>query len=105
MALIRPASYIRSISGKTSKAEDNVFYYKFNKTFMWVNQCYHGPYTTAQIAQQQAFATAATASATVLANSTQRASFESDFKSQSKYKTLFGYIMSVKLADSAGDEG
>ncbi|MCQ2343409.1 MAG: hypothetical protein MJ002_00600 [Paludibacteraceae bacterium] len=86
---------LNSISGKLNKKEDQVFYVKYGKNFVWTNKGVHS-FNAAQLATQTILAQVAAAVATIMANSTQRAIYEAVFKSQDKYLTLRGLIMAEK---------
>ena len=51
------------------------------------------PFSEAEVARQTKFKTALTNANTALADSTQKAAYEAEFKAQSKYKTLRGYVI------------
>lgn len=97
MAIAKPISLLKSISGKLDKKDDQVFYVKFGKNFVWTNRGVHS-FNTAQMAAQTTLAQAAAQLKTVMANSTQRAPYESAFKAQTKYLTLRGFIMANLIA-------
>jgi len=93
MAIVKANSLLSRISGKLSKKEDTVFYWKFGKNFVWRNEGFRGPFSTSQLAAQALFTSAAAAKVTLMANTTQVAQYKTAFKAQSKYLTLNGYIM------------
>lgn len=103
MAIAKTISLIKSLSGKLSKSDDQVFYVKFGKNFVWSNRGVHS-FNTAQLAAQTTLAQAAAQVKTIMANSTQLASYESAFKAQSKYLTLHGFIMADVIAQMHADE-
>lgn len=56
------------------------------------------PFTEAELARQNKFRQAAAATKTALAAPTTRATYEADFKAQSKYQTLYGYVLAQEYA-------
>ena len=50
-------------------------------------------YSAEELARQAKFKTALTNANTALADSTQKAAYEAEFKAQSKYKSLRGYVI------------
>ncbi len=54
--------------------------------------------TPAQVAQTTKFATAATQTATIMADPTQLAPYQASFPTQKRYKTLRGYIFADVMA-------
>lgn len=105
MAIARPISLLKSISGKLNKKEDQVFYVKFGKNFVWTNRGVHS-FNAAQLATQTMLAQAAAQVKAIMASPTQRATYEAGFKAQEKYKTLQGFIMADAFAQikAAEDE-
>ncbi|MCQ2344385.1 MAG: hypothetical protein MJ002_05620 [Paludibacteraceae bacterium] len=97
MAIAKPISLLKSISGKLNKKEDQVFYVKFGKNFVWTNRGVHS-FNATQLANQTILAQAAATVSTLLANPTQRATYEAAFKAQDKYLTLQGFIMADQIA-------
>ena len=59
------------------------------------------PYSATELARQEKFKTALTNANTALADSTQKAAYETAFKAQSKYKTLRGYVIAMEYAKLA----
>lgn len=51
------------------------------------------PFTEAELARQNKFRQAAAATKTALADPTTRATYEAEFKAQTKYKTLYGFVL------------
>lgn len=97
MAIAKTISLIKSLSGKLSKSEDQVFYDKYGKNFVWSTRGVHS-FNTNQLATQSVLAQAAAQVKTIMADSTQLATYETAFKAQSKYPTLRGFIMSNVIA-------
>ncbi|MBQ0007866.1 MAG: hypothetical protein KBT40_04030 [bacterium] len=97
MAIAKTISLIKSLSGKLSKSDDQVFYVKYGKNFVWSNRGVHS-FNAAQLAAQAVLAQAAAQVKTIMADSTQLATYEAAFKAQSKYLTLHGFIMSNVIA-------
>lgn len=56
------------------------------------------PFSADELARQTKFKQAAAATKTILADPTQRATAEAEFKKQSKYQTLYGYIFAQEYA-------
>ena len=56
------------------------------------------PFSEAELARQEKFRQAASATKTALADPTTRATYEAEFKEQKKYKTLYGYIFAKEMA-------
>ena len=56
------------------------------------------PFTEAELARQAKFKQAAAAVKLILNDDTQRATAEAEFKAQSKYQTLYGYLHAREYA-------
>ena len=56
------------------------------------------PFAAEEIARQTKFRQAATAARTVLADATQRATAEAEYKAQHKYPTLYGFVFAREYA-------
>lgn len=56
------------------------------------------PFSSAELARQSKFAQAVAAANIVLADTTQRAEAEAEFRAQSKYTTLRGYVIAREYA-------
>ncbi len=56
------------------------------------------PYSENELARQNKFKTAAAAAKTALADPTTRATYEADFKAQTKYQTLYGFVLASEYA-------
>ena len=51
------------------------------------------PYSEAELTRQNKFREATAATKTALADPTTRATYEADFKAQTKYQTLYGFVL------------
>ncbi len=104
MAIARTISLLNNLSGKLSKKEDQVFYVKYGKNFVWTNKGVHS-FNAAQLATQTMMAQAAAQVKTIMANPTQLATYQAGFKAQNKYLTLRGFIMADAFAQiKAGED-
>ena len=56
------------------------------------------PYSEAELARQTKFGTATAAAKTAMADPTTRATYEADFKAQTKYQTLYGFVLASEYA-------
>lgn len=59
------------------------------------------PFTEAELARQEKFRQATAAVKTIMADTSQRATAETEFKAQSKYQTLYGYLLAREYAKLA----
>ena len=59
------------------------------------------PFSEAEVARQTKFKQAVTNANTALADSTQKAAYEAEYKAQSKYKSLRGYVIAQEYAKLA----
>ena len=91
MAKATLMSLLKGLSGKLCKAEDQVFYQRGLTTFVWNNKGVHS-FNTNQVAIQTRFSQAMTQVDTIMGNSTQKATYQSSFAAQTKYKTLRTYV-------------
>ncbi len=93
MSQIKPMGLVESMSGKLCGHSDMYFFRKNGKVFSGkiCNPSKKDP-TAAQLAKQAKFKTARTNTKTALADATQRAAYETAFKNQKKYYTLYGYV-------------
>lgn len=108
MAIVKPNSVLSRLSGKLSKGDDMVFYWKFGKNFVWRNEGPRGPFTPNQLAAQALFTQAAASKATLMGNSSQMSLYKAQFKAQSKYLTLNGFMMAEcirQLKEAEEEEG
>ena len=97
MAKVKLMSLLKGLSGKLSKSEDQVFYQKFGSTWVWNNKGVHS-FNTAQVAIQTRFTQAQSQVETILGNSTQKATYQTGFAGQTKYKTLRTYVFAQVMA-------
>lgn len=56
------------------------------------------PYSEEELARQAKFRSAAAAAKAIMADPTQRATAEADFNAQTKYKTLYGFLLASEYA-------
>ena len=56
------------------------------------------PYSQAELDRQDLFRQAAAATKTALANPATRATYEAEFDAQTKYKSLYGYVLAKEHA-------
>ena len=97
MAKVKLMSLLKGLSGKLCKAEDQVFYQKNGSTWVWNNAGVH-TFNTAQVAIQTRFAQAVTQVDTIMANATQKATYQTAFAAQTKYRTLRNYVFAQVMA-------
>ena len=96
MALIKPMALIESMKKKVCEHSD--VYFRTNKrtgkvyTGKLCNPSTKAP-SAAQTAAKERFAKVVAAVRTILADSTEKAKLEKEYKSQTKYGSLFGYAM------------
>mgnify|MGYP001772347660 FL=1 len=109
MALIKPIALIESMRKKVCMHSD--VYFRTNKqicktfTGKLCNPSNQEP-TPAQIAAKARFAKVVAAVRTILADPTEKAKLQAEYKSQTKIGSLFGYAMHKLNAnyDENGDE-
>lgn len=99
MSQIKPMGLVESMSGKLCGHSDMYFFRKNGKVFSGkiCNPSKKAP-TAAQLAKQAKFKTARTNTKTALADATQRASYETAFKNQKKYYSLYGFVFAQEYA-------
>ena len=107
MAKIKPMALIESMSKKVCMHSD--VYFRTNKQTGKVTtgkMCYPSTKTpsAAQTAAKARFAKVAAAVRTILEDSTEKAKLLAEFKSQTKFGSLFGYAMH-KLNDNYDQNG
>ena len=96
MALIKPMALIESMRKKVCMHSD--VYFRTNKqtgkttTGKLCNPSTKAP-SAAQIAAKDRFAKVAAAVRAILADPTEKAKLQAEYKSQTKYGSLFGYAM------------
>ena len=97
MSKIKLEAPFRQFRGKICKHSDIIFKQMYGETFTsQICNPYTGEPSAAQQAQQNKMATA---SAKVKAlTPEQRAAYKEEFKKQTKYKSLHGYMMAQELA-------
>ena len=108
MAEIKPMALIESMKKKVCEHSD--VYFRTNKrtgkvyTGKLCNPSTKAP-SAAQTAAKERFAKVVAAVRTILANPTEKAKLEAEYKSQTKYGSLFGYAMHKLNSnyDSNGD--
>ena len=102
MSKINLEAPFQSFRGKICK-HSKIIYAK-RKDTQYTSQICH-PRTKAfsqeELARQTKFATALANTATALADSTQKAAYETAFKAQSKYTTLRGFVIAQEYAKLA----
>ena len=96
MAEIKPMALIESMKKKVCEHSD--VYFRTNKRTGKVTTgklCYPSEKapSAAQIAAKARFAKVTVAIRTILADPTEKAKLEAEYKSQTKYGSLFGYAM------------
>ena len=109
MAEIKPMALIESMKKKVCEHSD--VYFRTNKrtgkvtTGKLCNPSTKAP-SAAQIAVKARFAKVSAAVRTILADATEKAKLEAEYKSQTKYGSLFGYAMHKLNSnyDSNGDK-
>ena len=99
MSQIKLEAPFMGFRGKICK-HSNIIYKKLRQTQFTSQICNPRtkPYSEAELARQSRFRTAAAATKTALADPTTRATYEADFKAQSKYQTLYGYVLAQEYA-------
>ena len=99
MSQIKLEAPFKSFRGKICKHSD-IIYKKIRQTNYTSQICNPRtkPYTAAEIARQEKFKTASAAARAILADADQRATAEADFKAQSKYQTLLGFLIAQEYA-------
>lgn len=99
MAKYTPIEMVKEYRGKICSHSD-VYFAKRNGTLYTGKIC--NPNTAApteqQLAQQQKFRAAQAAAHTALADPTQREALQKAFKSQKRYKSLFGFAFAQEYA-------
>ena len=96
MALIKPMALIESMKKKVCMHSD--VYFRTNKqtgkttTGKLCNPSTKAP-SAAQIAAKKRFAKVAAAIRVILADPTEKAKLQAEYKTQTKYGSLFGYAM------------
>ena len=107
MAEIKPMALIESMKKKVCEHSD--VYFRTNKrtgkvyTGKLCNPSTKAP-SAAQTAAKERFAKVVAAVRTILADATEKAKLEAEYKSQTKYGSLFGYAMH-KLSPNYDSDG
>ena len=99
MSKIKLEAPFKAFRGKICKHSDII--YKKMKNTNYTSQICNPrtkPFTAAEIARQTNFKTAVAQASTILADPTQRATYETAFKAQDKYTTLRGYVIAQVYA-------
>ena len=99
MSKIKPMGLVESMSGKICAHSDMYFFQRNGKVFSG-KICHPSTKepTATQLAAQSKFKTARDNAKAALADATQRAAYESAFKSQKKYCSLYGYVFAQEYA-------
>ena len=99
MSQIKLEAPFTSFQGKICK-HSNIIYKKMRDTQFTSQICHPRtkPYSAAELERQAKFRSAAAATKTALADTTQRATYEAAFKAQTKYTTLYGYVLAQEYA-------
>ena len=102
MSQIKPMELVESMHGKICEHSDMYFFRRNGKVFSGkICYPYKGDPSADQLAARAKFRTAQTAAKTALADSAQRAVYETAFKRQKKYTTLYGYVFAQEYAKLA----
>ena len=99
MSKIKLEAPFTAFKGKICK-HSNIIYKQVRQTQFTSQICNPRtkPYSEAELARQAKFRTAAAATKTALADPTTRATYEANFKAQSKYQSLYGYVLAQEYA-------
>lgn len=98
-------SLVNGMSGKLSKKDKIVFSNRYGNIHAWEMEAYKGPFTPAQLAQQQLFANVASQVRAELTDPEVKAQWEEVAKnSNGKYKTAYGVAFATKYAESKSNE-
>ena len=94
MSKIKLEAPFTAFKGKICK-HSNIIYKQVRQTQFTSQICNPRtkPFTEAELARQNKFRQAAAATKTALADPTTRATYEAEFKSQTKYQTLYGFVL------------
>jgi hypothetical protein len=106
MSQIKPMGLIESMHGKVCEHSDMYFFRRNGKVFSG-KRCYPStkePSAT-QLEKQTKFRTAQQAAKTALADTTQRTAYETAFRAQKKYSTLWGYVFAQEYAKLNQQQG
>ena len=88
-----------AFKGKICK-HTNIIYKQLRDTQFTSQICHPRtkPYSEEELARQAKFKTAAAAAKAIMDDPTQRATAEADFNAQTKYKTLYGFLLATEYA-------
>ena len=99
MSKIKLEAPFRQFRGKICKHSDIIFKQMYGETFTsQICNPRTKPYSQAELDRQDLFRQAAAATKTALANPTIRATYEAEFDAQTKYKSLYGYVLAKEHA-------
>ena len=99
MSQIKLEAPFTAFKGKICK-HTNIIYKQLRDTQFTSQICHPRtkPYSEEEISRQNKFKTAAAAAKAIMDNPTQRATAEADFNAQTKYKTLYGFLLAREYA-------
>ena len=99
MSVVKPMGLVESMSGKLCGHSDLYFFRKNGKVFTG-KMCFPSTKQPSQeqMAQRTKFATARANAKAALADSEQRAAYETAFKAQRKYVDFNGYVFAMEYA-------
>ena len=88
-----------AFKGKICK-HTNIIYKQLRDTQFTSQICHPRTkaYSEEELARQAKFRSAAAAAKAIMADPTQRATAEADFNAQTKYKTLYGFLLASEYA-------
>ena len=99
MSQIKLEAPFTSFRGKICKHSDIIFKEMYGETFTsQICNPRTKPFSEAELARQDLFRQAAAATKTALADPTTRATYEAEFKAQTKYNSLYGYVLAKEYA-------
>lgn len=99
MSKINLEAPFTSFRGKICKHSDIIFKEMYGETFTsQICNPRTKPFSQAELDRQEKFRQAAAAAKTAMADPTTRATYEAEFEAQTKYKSLYGYILAKEYA-------
>ena len=99
MSQIKLEAPFTSFHGKICKHSDIIFKEMYGNQFTsQICNPRTKPFSEAELARQEKFRQAATATKTALNDPSTRATYEAEFKAQNKYKSLYGYVLAKEYA-------
>ena len=99
MSQIKLEAPFTSFRGKICKHSDIIFKEMYGETFTsQICNPRTKPYSQAELDRQDLFRQASVATKTALADPSTRATYEAEFKAQTKYKSLYGYVHAKEYA-------